>query len=498
MTTTPALWHQSLVHRLVRALTAAVLLVWLLSTAILAWYVDRRIQENFDVELIESTYRQLYPALLELQMGYAQPHIEAALQAAHQADDPLVMGELPGFDHSEPLLLQLRQSPSKVLLRTKATPASPFAVPMQPGFFNTPDYRVFSLYDQQYDVWLQLADPLEERRETRQRTIAGLGLVLLVMLPVIATLITLIARRELRSIGLLQQQITARSGSNLQPISVQAMPTELQIVGDGVNQLLERLGAALNVERSLAANAAHELRTPLAEVRLRLHMAIDQATPTTGVPLPEVQAALQSLEILRHRTERLLQLSRAEGGDSAHFGPVDLVHLAEQVAQEFWQANQHVQKRLDCIPPETQHAVWVWGDIDSLAIALRNLIDNALKHSTGHVEVEVQTQPSPALVVKDSGAGLGPTEIQRIVERHARLDSQHIGYGLGMSIVKTIVHKHGAALHLQSPPSAMAHGLEVAIRFAAPSQMPTETAAAPPKHETPRPSKTDDGGTAKP
>ena len=468
--------QQSLVHRLSRALTTVVLSIWLLSTGMVAWYVNHQIQENFDVELMESTYRQLYPALLEVQIGHPQEQLNAALQAASIAEMPLVMGRLPGSVHSEPLLLQLRSGTGKVLLHTQATPAAPFAVPLNQGFYDTADYRVFSLYDSQYDVWLQLADPLEEREITSQRTVIGLSLVLLIVLPIVVWLVTAVTRRELRFVSQLQQQITARSGSNLQPLSVKGMPTELRVVGEGVNQLLERLEEALNVERSLAANAAHELRTPLAEVRLRLHTAIAQATqsdaPHTAprlpsVPLTDVQSALQSLEMLSHRTERLLQLSRAEGGDSAHFSQVNLVHLAEQVAHEFWQNSQDAQKRLDCITPPTDSAVWVWGDIDSLAIALRNLIDNALKHSTGHVVLEVQAQPHPALIVQDNGAGLSHAEIQRILMRHARLDRQHIGYGLGMSIVKTIVQKHGAELNLTSPPSAKSQGLVATIAFPA-------------------------------
>ena len=468
----PAFMQQSLVQRLGRALTMAVLAIWLLSTALVAWFVDSQIQENFDVELVESAHRQLYPALLELQIAHPQLSIPAALAEVAKAD-PQVMGELPGSNHSEPLLLQLRSSAGQVLLRTKATPASPFAVPLRPGFVDTPDYRVFSLYDAEYRVWLQLADPLEERKEASQRTVLGLSLVLLVMLPVMAWLVTTVARRELRAVGVLQEQITARSGSNLQPLSVHGMPLELRTVGEGVNQLLERLSEALKVERSLAVNAAHELRTPLAEVRLRLQTAIDTATQgaqgqpslhTPAVPLEEVCAALQSLEVLSHRTERLLQLSRAEGGDQAHFAQVNLVQLAEQVAQEFWQQS-HAQKRLDCITPEAHDAVWVWGDIDSLAIVLRNLIDNALRYSTGAVVLEVRGTPDAVLMVRDSGAGLTPLQIQKIQQRHARMDRQHIGYGLGMSIVKTIAAKHDAELVFTSPPMGMAHGLEVALHF---------------------------------
>ena len=475
--TRPSKTAPSLVRRLSRALTTAVLVVWLLSIGLVAWYVDDQIQDNFDVELIESAHRQLYPALLELRMAGPQAAsntLDGAdlLKPQHRGEDPQVMGELPGSHYAEPLLLQLRNSEGEVLLRTKAAPASPFAVPLQPGFFNTDDYRVFSMYDAQYRVWLQLADPREERREASHKTVLGLTVVLLVMLPVMAWLVTTVARRELRDVEHLQQQITARSGSNLQPISVEGMPQELRIVGDGVNQLLERLGEALNVERSLAANAAHELRTPLTEVRLRLHTALERAqhedakqVSEAAVPVHEVKAVLQSLEVLSHRTERLLQLSRAEGRDVAHFGQINLVHLAEQVAQEFWQQT-NAQKRLDCITPDAQDAVWVWGDIDSLAIVLRNLIENALRHSDGQVVLQVLAAPHPALLVRDDGAGLSAEQLQRIQQRHARMEEQHIGYGLGLSIVKTIADKHRAQLVFTSPPSQAQHGLQVGLFFA--------------------------------
>lgn len=466
----------SLAQHLSRTLILAVVVVWLLSTGLVAWLVDRQIQHNFDVELVESTHRQLYPALLDLQQRH-RPDATGAYRAADargEALEPQVMGAIPGDSQTEPLLMQLRDAQGGVLLRTPASPAAAFAVPLQAGFFNTPEYRVFSLHDATHNVWLQLADPLEERSEASERTLLGLVAVLLVMLPVLAWLIHWIARRELRSVSHLQQQITARSGSNLLALDLAHMPQELRAVGDGVNQLLVRLGEALNVERSLAANAAHELRTPLAQVRLRLHTALDQARPhpqaegTDGgcVPVAEVRAALQSLETLSHRTERLLQLSRAEGADGAHFARVDLVRLAEQVAQTFWQQPQ-AQKRLDWLAPETDAPVWVQGDIDGLAIVLRNLIDNALHHTDAQVELQVLPGERPALVVRDHGRGLTASQREQIQLRHARIGSQHIGYGLGMSIVRTLADKHGAELVFSSPPAGCAQGLEVRLVFPA-------------------------------
>ena len=463
----------SLAQHLSRALILTVGAVWLLSTGLLAWLVDYQIQRNFDVELVESTHRQLYPALLDLQQWVGPDATGAYVATDARGDvlDPHVMGTIAGDLEAEPLLMQLRDAQGQVLLRTQASPAAAFAVPLQAGFYNTPEYRVFSLYDAKHRVWLQLADPLQERSQASRRTLLGLLAVLLVMLPVLVWLISWIARRELRSLAQLEQQITARSGSNLQPLDMAPMPLELRAVGEGVNQLLQRLSHALNVERSLAANAAHELRTPLAEVRLRLHSALEQAghpgAASAGqVPVAEVRAALQALHSLSHRTERLLQLSRAEGAEGAHLRRVDLVQLAEQVAQSYWQQPQ-ARQRLDWLAPEPAAPVWVQADIDGLAIVLRNLIDNALHHTMAAVELTVRPGAQPALLVRDRGPGLTAEQIAQIQQRHVRLGSQQVGYGLGMSIVRTLADQHGAELVFCSPPAGCAQGLEVQLVFPA-------------------------------
>lgn len=290
--------------------------------------------------------------------------------------------------------------------------------------------------------------------------------LLLVLLPLLVVLIRAIARRELRSLGWLQRQISQRSGSNLQPLDMAALPRELQQVGEDVNQLMLRLHAALDVERALAANAAHELRTPLAAVRLRLETAIGQARAAgqATVPLADAQAALAALQTLSHRTERLLQLSRAESGSAAQqLQPVDLAQLCATLAQEFWQ-QPRAQKRLDWDAPEGSQPVWVQGDIDTLAIALRNLIDNALAHSSGPVELAVQAAP-PALVVRNSGAGIAPEQLQRIRQRHARANPASLGYGLGLHIVASIAQRHHAKLLLDSPAPGQTDGFQARLVF---------------------------------
>ena len=190
---------RSLASRLARPLVAAVVLVWSISTALVAWYVDTQIQHNFDTELVESAHRQLYPALLDA----ATPE-PAQAQAQAQAQAVRILGEVPGSDYTEPLSLQLRNAQGRLLLRSRAAPEEAFAAPLQEGFYDTAQHRIYTLEEPESGVWLQLADPLDERTEARWRTASGLIAVLLLMLPVLLWLIHWIARRELHSLRWLQ------------------------------------------------------------------------------------------------------------------------------------------------------------------------------------------------------------------------------------------------------------------------------------------------------
>ena len=270
----------------------------------------------------------------------------------------------------------------------------------------------------------------------------------------------------LHSLRGLQAQIQQRSGDHLQPLALTDLPRELHQVGQDVNQLLHRLHLALDVERALAANAAHELRTPLASVRLRLHTAIEQAEASGSghIALAQIQPILHALHTLSHRTERLLQLSRAEAAAQQRTA-VDLRQLCTTLAQEFWQQPQG-QKRLDWDPPDAAAPITVLGDIDTLAIALRNLIDNALTYSSGPVELAVQAQP-PAIIVRDSGPGIAAADLPTVQQRHVRADASRLGYGLGLSIVGSIARQHGADFTLTSPVPGRSNGLQAMLVFPA-------------------------------
>ena len=132
---------------------------------------------------------------------------------------------------------------------------------------------------------------------------------------------------------------------------------------------------------------------------------------------------------------------------------------ASRVAQEFWQ-DARVNERLSLKVPDAD-APLVLGDVDALAIALRNLVENALRYGRGRVVVEVMAPAT--LAVRDFGPGVGSAQLRTLQQRHVRHSADRAGYGLGLSIVNTIVEKHGARLELYSPPPGAATGFEARI-----------------------------------
>lgn len=440
----PRKTRETLAGRLIRTLILWVGGVWLLCVIGVVWYVDREINYNFDNELVEVSHRMFDIALDELDRRSGEAVAGQTLTAPP-----------PTFADAA-VMFQVVEPGGRVLLRSAETPDNTFDVPLAAGFANDEAWRVYTVHHPKRDLYLQVADPLDERREALNRTLFGLIIPLGAVLPLLALVLRKIARDELQVLQTMATEIGQRGGDDLRPLALPGLPRELQTVGDHVNRLLERLAQALDVERALAANAAHELRTPLASARLRLQTALEH-----DLRRDDVVAALDALRTLSHRTEKLLQLSRAESGASFTRERVDLTQLAATIAQEFWQ-DPAVIDRLDLTVPDSGDAPVALGDVDALAIALRNLVENALRYAQG-AAVEIEVDADGRLVVRDFGPGVTDVELRTLQRRHVRHSAERAGYGLGLSIVGTIVEKHGGQLELLSPPPGAMQGFEARI-----------------------------------
>ncbi len=437
-------------HRLADALVldlivavGAVVLVCLVGTAI---FLMQQINRNFDDELVESAHRLMDVVMHQVERDLGNP--------PRTPSQPLLSD--PPIYRADPLIAQVVDAQGRVWLRTQAAPIAAFAVPRAEGFHDLQGWRIYVAQHPTLPLYLYLADPLAERTEAVASAMGWLSGIWALVLLALTALLVWLARRRLGVLNQVQQQISTRSGTQLSPLSADGLPAELAALVSDVNALLARLHEALQVERALAANAAHELRTPLAAAQLRLATAM-----ADGLSNPHVAAAHSALATLQHRTEKLLQLSRAESAQALNLQALNLNDIASSVAQEAWGQWPAAQRQLDLVLAEGP-APMALAEPDALAIALRNLIENALRYANG-AEITLAVQAPSTLLVRDSGPGVPPERLTGLRERHVRASADRTGFGLGLSIVASVAAKQGARLELQSPPAGLGQGFEARL-----------------------------------
>jgi two-component system sensor histidine kinase TctE len=268
-------------------------------------------------------------------------------------------------------------------------------------------------------------------------------------------------KRGLGPLAKLSDEIKARSPGDLRPIPAEGTPEETQPLVSALNGLLDEVSQASRNQQRFLANAAHQLRTPLAGLQAHTELALAKPLP------PEVRAELEQVHQATIRTGRLanqlLALARAEPGARGSAAEVNLKAIAESEA-DGW-VHQALARDLD-LGFELDWSP-VQGDAFLLREALANLVHNALEYSQrgGHVTVRTgRANGHTFLEVEDDGPGIPSTERERVLERFYRVPgTTGTGSGLGLAIVREIAAGHGASIAITE--GASAKGCRVAITF---------------------------------
>lgn len=311
----------------------------------------------------------------------------------------------------------------------------------------------------------QAAQRASERESLARVTASALILPTLLMLAVIAGLLTLALRRGLAPLSRAAGEVTARDVEALHPIPLAAHPAELQLLVGAVNGLMTRLGSALALQRNFLADAAHELRTPIAALRLQLQLLERAGTEAQrAAAQQELRAGIARAQ---HLVEQLLQLSRLGPETPAlKCENVDLAELARATVGRFSARADEQGVDLGAIAVDP---VVVAGDAQQLTILLNNLVDNALRHTPagGKVDVTAATREGRAgLSVADTGPGIPAAERERVFDRFYRAGPAPASRsGLGLAIVRAVAQRHGAAVTLEDAPAG---GLLVSCLFPPP------------------------------
>jgi two-component system, OmpR family, sensor kinase len=440
--------QHSLVTRLSRSLSLWVGGIWLVASMGAAWYVHHEISDRFDESLVESA---------RLLLDIAVHEVDEVDSVAPSG--PVVAKEVPDSQSIKVenvyLVYQVMDIVGNIIFRSAGAPNTRLVTYLKQGFYEGQEWRMYTLRHASRDFYIVVADTQAHRYQGLRETMFWLVVILLGLLSLILLAVREITSLELHPVENMASEISARGGKDLSPIVVEGLSKELGAICENTNHLLMRLDEALKTERALAANAAHELRTPLATARVSLRTA--QGYPMSEAALEATKKASASLDTLSNRAEKLLQLSRAEAGATLTQARVDLRMLVSEVVDELAQTVKASGRiKLSWSNGEVLTAL---GDFDSLAIALRNLIENSLKYAP-QSDVWVELTGPANFSVRDAGPGVSAQDMQRLRERHVRLASNQTGYGLGLSIVRTIIEKQGGELKLYSPPLGYAHGFE--------------------------------------
>lgn len=308
-----------------------------------------------------------------------------------------------------------------------------------------------------------------------------LVLPLLISLPLLLLPAWLSVRLALRPWRRLSREIQDRGPDDLQPLAFVPRHRELSPLTRAINQLLDRLRAARQRERSFIADAAHELRTPIAAIQVHADALLQHPREGRDKRDHELLAGLRASSLRAARlVEQLLALTRSEAAAARTAAPLDLEALVQDSLAQLapLAGTREVELDFETIVDADTDAV-VPGDADSLRSLLDNVIGNAVKYSPAGGAVRVRLRSSTDAVritVTDEGPGIAPELRQRVFDRFFRAPDQPLpGSGLGLAIAKSAADRHGATLQLGDGPDA--RGLVVSLTL---PRLPSHSASAAP------------------
>jgi two-component system OmpR family sensor kinase len=265
----------------------------------------------------------------------------------------------------------------------------------------------------------------------------------------------------MQSVHDVRSQIESRSGSNLAPLQLGDLPGELRPIVGSVNHLMDRLRRALESERNFATNSAHELRSPIAGALAQTQRLITQLP--TGDCKHRAHKIETSLTGIAKLSEKLMQLARAESGVLVSKHTVNLFPVLELVLDEFNRSAGSANRLHFQCDGTVQFMTRL--DPDGMGILMRNVIENALKHSPADSRVDVILKSDVNEIRVINAGSIVPSEsIESLKTRFVRGSTAAAGSGLGLAIVEAVTQGSGVTVELYSPATGRTDGFEVRLK----------------------------------
>lgn len=441
---------RSLQGRLLALVLGLVVLVWT-ATAVLTWFdVNHELDELLDSHLAQAA------AIL-------------VVQQMHEVDDNHKAVDAPTLHRYAPKVAFQVFHEGRLALRSANAPAQPMTRDnrrFKRGFDTVQiggmSWRVFATTGNERDVQVYVGEHLKSRYDILWAILRSTLWPMAAALPLLTLAIWWAVHRGVTPLRRLSALLATRQPQDLQPVTIDSEPTEMRPMVRALNGLFERIAALMVSERRFTADAAHELRTPIAAIRAQAQVALAQCGDTKASHA--LHATMEGCDRATRLVEQLLTLSRLESGAAPALQTVDLSAVVRQVVAEA--APQAIQGG-QTIAVDAPDACVVQGDATLLAVLVRNLVDNAIRYSPADATVNValsQTDMGVQVKVEDSGTGMTEQEMQKLGTRFFRGEgNDKSGSGLGWSIIKRIADVHGAEVRVNQ--SDALGGLEVVVNW---------------------------------
>ncbi len=329
--------------------------------------------------------------------------------------------------------------------------------------------------DSSQTVLVQVAETLEKRKTLATEIVKGTMVPQFVTLPLAVLLVWLALVRGIKPLAQLEKRIRARKSDDMSPLDETAVPEEVAPLVSSINDLLSRLKVSLTTQKRFLADAAHQLKTPLAGLRMQADLA-QRETDAEELKKSLKHIGRASIRAT-HTVNQLLALARAETtGRSLAKQRVDLVHIAAEVMAD--SVPRALEKQIDLGydgPAAGEQATQLEGNPTLLKELVRNLLDNAINYTPekGQVTLRLLTDRFSGvlmLLVEDSGPGIPESERELVFQPFYRALGTNVdGSGLGLAIVLEIAAQHDATITIEDadlPGHPQSPGARVAVRFA--------------------------------
>jgi two-component system sensor histidine kinase QseC len=432
-------------RQLLVLLLASVAVIWI--GVAIASYIDARheIDELLDAHLAQAS------SLLIAQAGHDLEEIDE-----HVSGNPRV---------TRRVAFQFWEAGTRLRLRSANAPPARMS-DSDRGFSDVridgQRWRVYSDWDRKHRYVVQVGERLGARDEIVTAMARNLLVPLVVALPLLALLVWLSIERVLRPLRILNREVAERAPDRLAPLAVGRAPIEVAPLVQNLNTLFERVHTSIENERRFTADAAHELRTPLAALRAQAQVARGAADGRERAHA--LDNVIAGCDRAAHLVDQLLTLARLDPEHShAALADVALVPLVQAAIADAAPAAlaRNIDLELRAEPASVR------GDTRLLGILLRNLLDNAVCYSPANANVQIgvdRTHDGARITISDHGLGVPADARQRLGERFQRLGLADVpGTGLGLSIVKRIAELHEARVTFGETPGG---GLTVGVAFA--------------------------------